>query len=180
VDLSNLSRAASHALRHEPWLYELELDDAGWASADALLAALRAENPAWSSLSLADLAQMIAQSDKKRHELHDGRIRALYGHSTPQRLHREPAGPPATLYHGTSPETAERIRREGLKPMGRQYVHLSIDTATAEQVGRRKAKAPVILCVRAEAAHADGVPFYRGNDLVWLADAIPPAFIESL
>ncbi|MDR3510263.1 MAG: RNA 2'-phosphotransferase [Caulobacteraceae bacterium] len=180
MDLTNLSRAVSHALRHEPWLYELELDEAGWVPVDALLAALRAENSSWASLSQADLAQMIARSDKKRHELNDGRIRALYGHSTPQRLLREPAEPPSVLYHGTSPETAEQIVREGLKPMGRQYVHLSIDTATAEQVGRRKAKAPVIMRVKAEAAHVGGVPFYRGNDLVWLADAIPPAFIEGL
>jgi putative RNA 2'-phosphotransferase len=180
MDLNNLSRAVSHALRHEPWLYELELDEAGWAPVDALLAALRAEDPTWASLSQADLVQMIARSEKKRHELHDDRIRALYGHSTPQRLLRDPAEPPGVLYHGTSPETVEQIMREGLKPMGRQYVHLSINTATAEQVGRRKAKTPVVVCVRADAAHAGGVPFYRGNNLVWLADAIPPAFIERL
>ncbi|HXA13403.1 MAG TPA: RNA 2'-phosphotransferase [Mycobacterium sp.] len=180
MDLSKLSRVVSHALRHEPWLYELELDEGGWVPVDALLAALHAENPARSPLSPTDLAQMIAQSDKKRHELRDGRIRALYGHSTPQRLLREPAEPPSVLHHGTSPEIAEQIRREGLKSMGRQYVHLSVDTATAEQVGRRKTKAPVILRVKAEAAHAAGVPFYRGNDLVWLADTIPPGFIEGL
>lgn len=39
--LSELSRVVSHALRHEPWLYELELDDAGWVSVDELLTAAR-------------------------------------------------------------------------------------------------------------------------------------------
>ncbi len=39
-DLNNLSRAASHALRHEPWLYELELDEEGWADVLPLLTAL--------------------------------------------------------------------------------------------------------------------------------------------
>jgi putative RNA 2'-phosphotransferase len=62
--------------------------------------------------------------------------------------------------------------------MGRQYVHLSVDTATATQVGRRKANEPVILRIRAGDAHGMGVRFYRGNDLVWLADAVAPAFIE--
>jgi putative RNA 2'-phosphotransferase len=28
-DLTAISRARSHALRHEPWLYELELDREG-------------------------------------------------------------------------------------------------------------------------------------------------------
>jgi putative RNA 2'-phosphotransferase len=179
LDLVSLSRAVSHALRHEPWLYELELDDAGWVTTDALLAAMRAERPAWSSLNAADLAQMIAQSDKNRHELKDGRIRALYGHSTPQKLLKEPAMPPEILYHGTSPEAAERIKADGLKPMSRQYVHLSVNTEIAEQVGRRKAKAPIILLVNAGQAHASGIAFYHGNDRVWLADSVPSAFIDG-
>ncbi len=174
----DLSRTISHALRHEPWLYELELDDAGWVPVDALLAALRTEKPWWAALSEAELAEMMVQADKKRYELRDSKIRALYGHSTPQKLVREAAEPPATLFHGTAPETVARIRNEGLQPMGRQYVHLSADTHTAEQVGWRKAKAPVILRVRAGGAHRAGVLFYRGNDLVWLADAIAPEFVK--
>jgi putative RNA 2'-phosphotransferase len=177
-ELTDLSRALSHALRHEPWIYELELDEAGWVPLEALLAALRTERPSWSSLSEADVEQMIAQSDKQRHELRGGRIRALYGHSTPERLLREPAEPPGMLYHGTSPEAVALIRRQGLKPMARQYVHLSTDTLAAEQVGRRKSRTPVILRVRAKAASVCGATFYRGNELVWLADAVPPTFID--
>ena len=30
IDHRELSKTISHALRHEPWLYELELDDEGW------------------------------------------------------------------------------------------------------------------------------------------------------
>jgi len=179
MDLIKLSRAISHALRHEPWLYELELDEAGWVSVETLLAALRTESRSWSSVSEADLAQMIAQSDKKRYELREGRIRALYGHSTPLRLLLQAAKPPPVLYHGTSPEAAGKIRGEGLRPMGRQYVHLSIDTATAVQVGRRKSSRPVILRVNARAAHNNGVAFYHGNDAVWLADIVPPSFIDE-
>jgi putative RNA 2'-phosphotransferase len=175
---TDVSRAISHALRHEPWLYELELDDGGWVPVDALLAALRAEKPAWAGLDEADLQQMMAEASKQRYEMQDGRIRALYGHSTPQKLLKEPAGPPAVLFHGTAPKTVALIRRNGLLPMRRQYVHLSVDIPTATQVGRRKAKDPVILRIRAGEAHSAGVRFYRGNDLVWLADAVVPGFIE--
>lgn len=179
LDLASVSRAVSHALRHEPWLYELELDEGGWVQIETLLNALRQERKGWSSLSEADLAQMIGASDKKRHELRDGRIRALYGHSTPQRLAKELATPPELLYHGTSPEAAVQIGVSGLVPMRRQYVHLSVDVGMAEQVGRRKAERPVILVVRARAAHDGGVAFYRGNDAVWLADLVPAQFIDS-
>jgi putative RNA 2'-phosphotransferase len=175
---TDVSKTISHALRHEPWLYELELDDAGWVPVEALLAALRAEKPAWAGLSEADLVQMMAEAEKQRYELREGKIRALYGHSTPQKLLKQPAEPPAILFHGTAPNTVALIRKDGLRPMGRQYVHLSVDTATATQVGRRKAKDPVILRIRAAAAHDACVRFYRGNDLVWLADAVAPEFIE--
>ena len=98
--MDNLSQAVSHALRHEPWLYELELDEEGWADIGALLTALRQESPAWSDLTEPDLADMIRASSKQRHELVNGRIRALYGHSLPGKLHRTPAKPPAQLFHG--------------------------------------------------------------------------------
>jgi putative RNA 2'-phosphotransferase len=174
---TDLSRTISHALRHEPWLHELELDDAGWVAVEALLATLRAEKPAWAGLGEVDLVLMMAEAEKQRFEMRDGKFRALYGHSTPQKLLREPAEPPAILFHGTAPKTVVLIRKDGLRPMGRQFVHLSVDTPTATQVGRRKAKDPVILRIMASEAHAAGVPFYRGNDLVWLADAVAPEFI---
>jgi len=177
-DFGSISRIASHALRHGPWLYELELDDEGWVPVEELLSALRAEKLEWSALTESDLAEMISCSDKKRHELRDGKIRALYGHSVPGRLLKEPAKPPAILYHGTSPDTAERIKSDGLRPMGRQYVHLSVDRDTAMQVGRRKSQTPVLLEVRAAQAHEAGIVFYRGNDLVWLADFIPDVFLK--
>lgn len=180
MDLAKLSRAVSHALRHEPWLYELELDEAGWVSVETLLSSLGFQNEAWGSLTRNDLEKMIARSDKKRHEMVGDRIRALYGHSTPHRLWRECAEPPQTLYHGTSPESSEQIRNEGLKPMGRQYVHLSIDSAMAAQVAKRKSNKPVLLKISARNAYVCGVRFYRGNDLVWLADTIPAAFISNL
>lgn len=175
---NELSKTVSHALRHEPWRYELELDDEGWVSVEALLAAIRTERKDWARLATSDLERMVAQSEKKRHELSDGKIRALYGHSTAQPLVKKGARPPFLLFHGTSPEAAVIIRKEGLKPMTRQFVHLSTDTPTAEQVGRRKARDPVILRVRADEAHQVGTRFYQGNDLVWLADAIAPEFID--
>jgi putative RNA 2'-phosphotransferase len=178
MDLVSLSRVISHALRHEPWLYELELDEEGWVPVQALVAALQVERSSWAELTQSDLERIIYQSEKKRHELRDGKIRAFYGHSVPQRLLRSRAMPPATLYHGTSPKALESIKREGLLPMGRQFVHLSSDAETATKVGIRKHKWPVILKISAGAAQASGVIFYRGNEMVWLADLIPPTFVK--
>ncbi|MGQ0631769.1 MAG: RNA 2'-phosphotransferase [Sporichthyaceae bacterium] len=167
-----LSRLVSHALRHEPWLYELELDEQGWVPVEALLAAVHEQGPEWQQVGPEDLSGMIAASSKRRHEMDDGRIRAIYGHSVPGRVRLSPGQPPPTLFHGTSPEAWAVIRCEGLRPMGRQYVHLSVDVATAEQVGRRKSAQPVLLTVDTVRATAVGARFWRGNELVWLTDRI--------
>lgn len=178
IDDRQISKTLSHALRHEPWLYELELDDEGWTPLEAVLAALRAEREAWRALCEQDIARMMASSDKRRYEVSGGRIRALYGHSIARRLKRIQATPPAQLFHGTSPKAARAIGQSGLLPMGRQYVHCSADVPTARQVGRRKAADPVILTIRAGEAHDRGVAFYIGNEMVWLADAVPAEFID--
>ncbi|GBF72219.1 RNA 2'-phosphotransferase [Paenibacillus sp. 598K] len=178
MDDAKLSKEVSYALRHAPWEYELELDDEGWVTVEQLLSALRQDHR-WTSLQESDLARMIARSDKQRHELNGGKIRALYGHSVPERIVKVRSSPPQTLYHGTTQPLLETILREGLRPMQRQYVHLSVDTATALTVGRRKTPSPVLLRIDAMEAERDGVAFYMGNHSIWLADAIPPAFLSE-
>lgn len=175
-----LSKTVSHALRHEPWLYELELDNEGWVSIENLLSALRVEKVEWANLCKGDLVKMVQASDKKRHEIKGGFIRALYGHSLSGKFLKDRVAPSEQLYHGTSETVAKKILKEGLLPMGRQYVHLSINIDIAVQVGKRKDSNPVILKIAAKKAFNSGISFYIGNDAVWLADEIPPKFIEVI
>jgi putative RNA 2'-phosphotransferase len=167
-----LSKKVSHALRHKPWLYELELDPEGWTPLADLLDALPA-------VTRDDIAAMMAAADKQRFEVDGDRIRALYGHSVPGRIVKQRAEPPTVLLHGTAPSSVPAILRHGLLPMRRQYVHLSVDHETATQVGGRRAARPAILTVRAGEAHAAGVPFWHGNEMVWLAEKVPPEFITA-
>jgi putative RNA 2'-phosphotransferase len=165
-----LSKAVSHALRHEPWVYELELDAEGWAPVSQLLDALQQRGGAWSQVDRQALVAMIESSDKRRHELIGDRIRALYGHSLPNLIERKPVEPPELLFHGTTRDTWEKVRVAGLSPMGRQYVHLSIDVETA-------LASPIVLHVAAADAARLGTKFYEGNSKVWLADYVPAQFI---
>ncbi|QRG65151.1 RNA 2'-phosphotransferase [Brevibacillus choshinensis] len=107
-------------------------------------------------------------------------IRALYGHSVPQKIVKTTGIPPSILYHGTSRDSIKRIIAEGILPMGRQYVHLSVDREMAMQVGKRKDRKPVLLQVNAEKASIEGIAFYQGNHAVWLADRVPSTFITLL
>ena len=92
-------------------------------------------------------------------------------------ISKEPVIPPDILYHGTTHKALDAIMNDGLKPMGRQYVHLSVDTETAVQVGKRRDNDPVILKIDALKAYNDGVRFYKGNDKVILADHVPQQYI---
>ena len=70
--------------------------------------------------------------------------------------------------------------KEGLKPMNRQYVHLSQDKETAYLVGSRHDQNPVILQIDAYKAYQDGIAFYLGNETVWLSEALPSQYIKML
>lgn len=179
INYRKLSKEVSYALRHAPWEYELELDKNGWVPIDQLLQALHQSNE-WQIVELDDLKVMIEKSEKKRHEIKETSIRALYGHSIPMKIVKEEAIPPKVLYHGTAHNFLSKIEKNGLSPMSRQYVHLSEDIETANLVGKRKDKNPIILVINTENALSKGVKFYLGNEKVWLADSIPSVSIDVL
>jgi len=178
--LVKLSKFLALILRHQPERFALEVDEEGWASLTEVMEILKGlPNFRWANRS--DVMEVVEEGTgdgKKRFEVKDGRIRAIYGHSFDRPIHYEPVRPPARLYHGTSPDALEGILQEGLRPMERQYVHLSPDPETAIQVGSRHAARPVIITVRAAEAHDAGVAFYHPEDAIYLARRIPPRFLD--
>lgn len=182
MDLKELSKEISYALRHAPWEYELELDEEGFVPIEQPLHALNEggnyvdDRP----VTKEDLEEIIRTSDKKRHEIVGDRIRALYGHSVPQSIKKEIGTPPDILYHGTNEFCVEAIAKDGILPMARQYVHMSTDTQMAETVAKRRKGRMVIMQIDAKKAMADGIEFFVGNDMVWLAKQIPPQYISVL
>jgi len=170
-----LTKKQQKLLSHEPWLYELELDDQGFVKLVDILTAINgALDQVLPLITVEDIAQMIASSEKTRHEIVDGKVRASYGHSLPGLIAKTEYVPDTSmaLYHATSPEAALSIMQQGLLPMGRQYVHLSPNKEIALEVGRRKCKKPVLLVINTEVAVKEGSHFFEGNDNVVLADQI--------
>ena len=145
-------------------------DDWNWASLH--------KDDCWNKLNENDLHMMIEKSDKKRHEISAGKIRAVYGHSTQQRISKEAAIPPKILYHGTASRFMVKIMKKGLLPQERQYVHLSSDVETAILVGQRREDKPVLLKINALEAWNEGIKFYFANEKIWLADYIPNKYIS--
>lgn len=169
------SRFMSLVLRHKPEEIGLTLDAQGWAHVTELVEKAGRHGVA---LTPALVTRIVAESDKKRFALSaDGlRIRANQGHSVAIDLGLTPQSPPGCLYHGTAEHNLASIRASGLNAASRQHVHLSPDPQTAVKVGSRHGR-PVVLVVDAGAMHAEGHVFYRSDNGVWLADAVPPRFI---
>ena len=171
-----LSKYLSLVLRHEPGKLGLSLDEQGFVGLSELIAAMW-QNPRGRKATEEEILEVVETSDKQRFEIVGNRIRARYGHSIQDRVTHEEVEPPEVLYHGTSPQALPAIRAEGLRPMKRQYVHLSTETGQALQVGRRHHPHPIMLTIRARDAWESGVKFYRPEDRLYLADAVPPEYI---
>lgn len=175
-DLVSISKTISYALRHAPEKFGLTLDAEGWVPINDLLAALNKKSR--EVITLEHIKEGLRTADKQRFEIDEanGRIRAYYGHSIADKIQKTSVEPPPTLYHGTTFKAVQQIMKEGLKPMGRQYVHLSGEKITARKVGARRGH-PIILAVLAKKAHDSGIKFYQGNEDIWLSDPIPADYL---
>ena len=176
VPPERVSRFLSFLLRHRPADYPLQFDRQGYVSWDDLVAMVQDRFP---EITVEEIRDIIEGSDKKRFELREGKARATYGHSFPVELGLESVEPPSPLYHGTARDLAETILQEGLKPRGRQYVHLSASVEEALVVGKRRDLSPTILLVDSRAAYASGILFYSSGPL-FLATEIPAKFLSLL
>ena len=178
MDYIKLSKEISYALRHAPWEYELEMDENGVVEISQLLSAINEENAYPKLIDKTDILHVIEISDKKRLEISGARIRAIYGHSFPMQIKYNEETPPSILYHGTTRRFLDSILSEGLKPMSRQYVHLSTDIETAMHVGKRRDSEPVILKIDTVSALKAGIKFYHANEKVWLCKGMPYHFLS--
>ncbi|MBI2988956.1 MAG: RNA 2'-phosphotransferase [Deltaproteobacteria bacterium] len=171
-----VSRFLSFLLRHRPKDYPLRFDPQGYVLWHDLVTLVQGRFP---EITAEEIQRLIEGSDKKRFELREGKVRATYGHSFPVDLGLESVEPPPRLYHGTARDLAETILREGLKPRGRQHVHLSASAEEALAVGKRSDPFPTVLVVDSRAANASGILFYSSGPL-FLAKEVPARFLSLL
>lgn len=173
-----LSVRLAYMLRHsrDPLYVSLE---GGWAEVETVLDALRLLDP---SVTRETLDAIVARDRKTRYSFDPTgtRIRANQGHSIPGvKVEMISPAPPEYLYHGTADRFLPAILREGLKPMSRQFVHMSGDYPTALAVGSRHGR-PVVLLVHAGKLAADGHSLFLSANGVWQAGAVPPEYLSLI
>jgi len=176
--LKSLSKLMSYILRHHPDEFGLVLDQEGFVSLKELHQAIIEEKD-WSFVRISHIKDIVNFSDKKRFETKGDKIRASYGHSLAVQLDYQSVIPPKFLYHATTRKAYPHILEKGLLPMGRQYVHLTMDKELSLRIGKRRDSKPVLLEIQAKRAYEAGIEFYCPNELIYLVKTIPPQYISG-
>lgn len=160
----------SLVLRHDPGAAGICVDEHGWADVEELLKGICNTGR---KIDREMLEEIVATDQKGRYSFNADKtkIRANQGHSIPVDVELKEKTPPEILYHGTAGRFLDSIKREGLKPMSRLYVHLSKDVETAREVGKRHGK-PVVLKISSGKMYRDGNKFYCSANGVWLTDKV--------
>jgi len=176
--LKSLSKQMAWILRHEAERLGMQIDPEGYVSMEELLAVLRRTDAQVTEEMVRAVVGEMEQRKQRFGILGDG-IRANYGHSLEMRIEHTQAAPVEVLFHGTTIAAQPNILLEGLRPMQRQYVHLTPDAALARLVGSRHGK-PSLLSVDAARAHAEGVAFFKANRNFWLAAYVPAQYLSVI
>lgn len=173
----DLSKYLSYILRHNPDKINLVLDCEGWASIDDLITKSKKKY----CFTIEDLIQVVKNNNKQRFVFSEDRrkIKAQQGHSIKVDLNLSNVMPPKELYHGTATKFLKSIQKDGLKPMRRHDVHLSVDKNTAYNVGQRHGKV-CILVIDAGKMSADGFVFQCTGNNVWLTQSVPVKYFKVL
>lgn len=172
-DYIRIGKRITYLLRHNP--EDLKMDKNGYVDVTSLLSKVH--------ITQQELDYIVDTNDKKRlaYNQDKTKIRASQGHSIKVDVQLKSLVPPRTLYHGTSVESWEKIKKSGgLDKMNRLHVHLSSDKSVAYSVGKRysKYKEPIILEIDSAAMYADGYKFYKSENNVWLTDNVPLKYIK--
>ena len=172
---ARLGRFLCLDLRHHPEVAGITLDEHGWADVGALLDGVCGTGR---QIDRDTLERIVREDNKQRYSFNEDhtKIRANQGHSIPVDVELRKVQPPQYLYHGTATRFLPAIQAEGIKRMGRQYVHLSPDYQTAVAVGRRHGSPVVVLRTEAGAMAQNGMAFFRSENGVWLCEYVPPEY----
>ena len=168
------SRWMAYVLRHNPERYGLQHDRHGYVDLGEFLRVAKHRYP---DLSVERLQQLIESVGTSRFEVAGSQVRARYGHSIPAEPVGPPVEPPPILYYGIEASQAESVLTQGLLPVSRRSLHLSLTKEEALAIAKRKTGQPAVLRVMAQDAHRSGIAFYRESTL-YLVSQIPLPFLS--
>ena len=172
--LYDKGKQMSYLLRHNP--EGLVMDNAGFVFVSDLITKI--------DITESELDIIVETNNKGRfgYDETKTKVRALQGHSIKGlELDMKIVTPPDILYHGTSKNSLEKIKKsKHIDKMQRQYVHLTDNKDTAYSVGKRYSKneEPVIIEIYAKSMYEDGYIFKLSDNGVYQVDSVPIEYFK--
>jgi putative RNA 2'-phosphotransferase len=173
--LENLARMLAYLLGHAPDEFGLVLASDGSIPLKQLLQALNHE-PGWGFVRRHHLDQVVGLLQPPAFEIADERIRCLHPKELPER--RPGEKPPPLLYLAIPPKAHERVWQDGLKAPAGQELVLARSKETALKLGKRRAPAPILVIIQAQAAYKAGASFSGYGEELLVAAALDREFLQ--
>ena len=173
-----LSRFLALVLRHRALMFDLPMDEEGFVPIDDLLDLMAERQRSLDWVEPEHIETLARNQGRQRFEIRDDRVRATYGHSFSRPIFYPAVEPPEELYMAMPRARMAEVRQKGLRPQGRQYVHLSRDREEALEIGRHHDPNASAITVRARAAHDHGIKFHRPTEGIFLVAQIPPEYLD--
>lgn len=135
--------------------------------------------------TVSEIDEIVKSNNKQRYEYSPdlNSIRARQGHSIPVDVELKEAiitKENPYLYHGTSDRFINSIKRNGLLPQSRIYVHLSKDENTALTVGKRHGSKTCIIKINAYQMQLDGIKIYISNNVVYNTNKVDTKYFVEI
>ena len=177
-DRIKISKLLSGILRHFPEKFNIELDSEGWVDIDVLVTSIRQKRRDLKHINKEMIVAIALYDPKGRFEISGSQIRARYGHSTKVEISYPEDTKSSVLYHGTTRRNLPQILKEGLRPMRRLWVHLSVTVKDAIDVGKRHGKDVVVLKIDCNCLRRRGIKIYIASKSIRLVKHVPPECIS--
>jgi putative RNA 2'-phosphotransferase len=173
-----LSRFLALVLRHRALMFDLPMDEEGFVPIDDILDLMAERQRSLDWVEPEHIETLAQNQGRQRFEVRDDRVRATYGHSFSRPIFYPAVEPPDQLFVAMPPARVAEARQKGLRPQGRQYVHLSKVREEALEIGRHHDPNASAVTVRAHDAHEQGIKFHRPTEGIFLVAQVPPEFLD--
>ena len=176
MDRRRISKLLSLILRHRPDEFGLNMDEYGYIPIEEVTEAVQQR---YAEVGEEDIRRLVDDSSPKRFEIVDEYIRALYGHSFYLEIDDDPIDPPEKLFMGTTVKAGRKVSEEGLRPVDRSYLHLSMTREIAEARSHEPGEPCVVEIEAKRAFEEGGIEFYARGEVI-LSREIPAEFVAEV
>lgn len=176
LTIMDKSRFIIVLLRHKPEILNLSMDNKGWVLISELISKV--------GIDFNTLLDIVRLDDRQRFQIDNlfipTKIRATQGHTVKVEIEPELVliKEPLTLYYGTSKKVAKGLQKgkEGLTPVGKQYLHLTSQISLAYRKGKEFREYCIISM---QYKGMEDYPLYRLPNGIYLTEKVPFELITN-